>query len=63
MKKYLFKLWSDETGQSTTEYILILAVVVMITMKFKTMFEGQLTQAINSVSGSIQSAVSSNGSQ
>lgn len=25
----------DEEGQSTTEYILILAVVVMIAMKFK----------------------------
>ena len=63
MKKYLSKLWSDESGQSTTEYILILAVVVMITMKFKTMFEGQLTTAINSVSSQIQGAVSQNSTQ
>ncbi len=39
MKNRLLKGFSrfirDEEGQSTTEYILILAVVVMIAMKFK----------------------------
>lgn len=37
------KFWTDESGQSTTEYILILAVVVMIAMKFKKTFEKQMT--------------------
>ncbi|MBS1961904.1 MAG: hypothetical protein JST04_06795 [Bdellovibrionales bacterium] len=33
--KFLGAFIRDEDGQSTTEYILILAVVVMIAMKFK----------------------------
>ncbi|MBC7386616.1 MAG: hypothetical protein H7301_10720 [Cryobacterium sp.] len=35
LKQSLERFFRDETGQSTTEYILILAVVVMIAMKFK----------------------------
>ena len=31
----MMKFFRDESGQSTTEYILILAVVVMIALKFK----------------------------
>ena len=33
--KFLSAFIREEEGQSTTEYILILAVVVMIAMKFK----------------------------
>lgn len=35
LKKFLRDFIREEEGQSTTEYILILAVVVMIAMKFK----------------------------
>ncbi len=35
LKTNLKRFLRDEEGQSTTEYILILAVVVMIAMKFK----------------------------
>ena len=35
MKTLLRDFIREEEGQSTTEYILILAVVVMIAMKFK----------------------------
>jgi Flp pilus assembly pilin Flp len=35
MKKILRDFIREEDGQSTTEYILILAVVVMIAMKFR----------------------------
>lgn len=35
LKTFLRDFVRDEDGQSTTEYILILAVVVMIAMKFK----------------------------
>jgi Flp pilus assembly pilin Flp len=35
LKQNLQRFLRDEEGQSTTEYILILAVVVMIAMKFK----------------------------
>lgn len=36
----------DEEGQSTTEYILILAVVVMVAMKFKNTFQNKLEGAV-----------------
>ena len=39
----LGRLCTDEAGQSTTEYILILAVVVMIAVKFKGLFSSKLT--------------------
>ncbi len=35
LRKFLRAFIREESGQSTTEYILILAVVVMIAMKFK----------------------------
>lgn len=56
MKKYLFKLWNDDSGQSTTEYILILSVVVMIAMKFKQTFQTQLTGILSNVSNQIDQA-------
>lgn len=55
----LKRLWSDETGQSTTEYILILSVVVMIAMKFRTAFSGQLTTLLNKLNGDLQQAADS----
>lgn len=51
----------DERGQSTTEYILILAVVVMISMKFKQMFTSSLSTAIQNVGTSIDSATMNTG--
>ena len=60
MKQYLKRLWSEDIGQSTTEYILILAVVVMVTMRFKTLFQGKLETLINTVGGEIDQAGSSN---
>lgn len=36
LKQSIVRFFRDEEGQSTTEYILILAVVVMIALKFKT---------------------------
>lgn len=41
-KKQMLRFLKDERGQSTTEYILILAVVVMIAMKFK----GEITKRL-----------------
>ncbi len=56
--KALKSLWHDDRGQSTTEYILMLAVVVMIALKFKKTFATQLDTAMGSVSTDIQSVVS-----
>lgn len=60
MRTFLKRFWTDEGGQSTTEYILILAVVVMIAMKFKKEFSSKLTNILNSVGSSIESATDSN---
>lgn len=53
MRRRLAQFWSDERGQSTTEYILILSVVVMVAMKFKTVFSSKLIQAVENVGGNI----------
>ncbi len=50
--------FDDESGQSTTEYILILSVVVMIAMKFKQVFGDKLTHIIDAVGGNIDQSVS-----
>lgn len=49
----------DESGQSTVEYILILAVVVMVAMKFKTTFQSKMTGITNDLGNKIEQAVSS----
>jgi len=49
-------LLKDESGQSTTEYILILAVVVMIAMKFKSTFGVKLDGIINTLGTNLDQA-------
>lgn len=49
----LKRLWNDDRGQSTTEYILILAVVVIIATKFKKVFGTQLEKAVDQLGGKI----------
>jgi Flp pilus assembly pilin Flp len=44
----------DERGQSTTEYILILSVVVMVAMKFKQTFQGKLVSIVNKLGTDIE---------
>ncbi len=61
MNRYLKRLWNDDLGQSTTEYILILAVVVMVAMKFKTTFQAKLTGILDNVGGQIDKATQSDG--
>lgn len=57
LKKCLCALIQDERGQSTTEYILMLAVVVMIAMKFKETFLGKMKGIVDGVSGNIEKVV------
>lgn len=49
---------SDEKGQSTTEYILILAVVVMIALKFRERFQKTMTDATSKLDADMQRAFS-----
>lgn len=55
LSRFFHQLWKDDRGQSTTEYILILSVVVMIAMKFKEEFSSRLDSAISNVGGQIDS--------
>ena len=57
LKESFLKFIRDEEGQSTTEYILILAVVVMIAMKFKQNIQGKLTEATEQIGGKISEAI------
>lgn len=53
MASFLKTLMKDEAGQSTTEYILILSVVVMIALKFKKEAEPKLIKLTGDVFGKI----------
>jgi Flp pilus assembly pilin Flp len=57
IKQCLKKLWDDDRGQSTTEYILILSVVVMIAVKFKKTFGEKIDGLVTSVTGKITDGV------
>ena len=58
--KFWAKLWKDERGQSTTEYILILSVVVMIAMKFKQKIGEKLDNLVGNVARDMDEASRSN---
>ncbi len=60
-KKFLTALWKDDRGQSTTEYILILSVVVMVALKFKTTFQRKLDGILNNLDGKITNALNEDG--
>lgn len=43
----------DDSGQSTTEYVLILAVAVLIAMKFRQMFSVKMTTMLENLGSQI----------
>jgi len=53
MKKKILEMfvryWKDEEGQTSTEYILLVAVVALIIFKFKGVAEKQLTELTEGV--------------
>lgn len=56
-KIWLQRLWNDERGQSTTEYILILSVVVMIAIKFKKSFGDKIDGIVGTLGSQIDSNI------
>jgi len=56
-KKKRLQLWRDEEGQTTTEYILILAVVVVIALKVKDNLGTVLGDSVDSLGTKVQSIV------
>ena len=57
MRAFLKRLLNDEDGQSTTEYILMLAIVVMIIVKLKKQLGDQIQQVMGTVGNSMEEAV------
>jgi Flp pilus assembly pilin Flp len=58
MRRFLPGLFGDQAGQSTTEYILILAVVVMVAMKFRSQFNSSLGTMLTGLNTQLQQASS-----
>jgi Flp pilus assembly pilin Flp len=60
IKAFFKRLWGDETGQSATEYILILAVLVAIILLLRKFMPRKMQElvekALNKVSGGIDQA-------
>jgi pilus assembly protein Flp/PilA len=53
MKNKVVEFLKDESGQTSTEYILLVAVVAVIIMKFRTVLEEKLMGTVNAVFGKI----------
>ena len=56
MKNRIERFLKEEEGQSTIEYILMLAIVVMIAMKFKGLIMNKMETLVGKVSGQIDEA-------
>ena len=56
MKNFFKRLLNEEQGQSTIEYILMLAIVVLIAMKFKSQFTAQMEKLVGKVGSQIDDA-------
>ena len=54
LKKYMKNLLKDESGQGTTEYILILVVVLGIAIVFGPKIKEIVTNKMQDVGGNIQ---------
>lgn len=51
MKNKIIEFLKDESGQTSTEYILLVAVVAVIIFRFRTVLEEKLINLVNSVFG------------
>lgn len=58
MKNFL----KEDSGQTTTEYFLILAVVVTIFMQFRTKLLGMLNKLFTGIDKNVESAFDNQGS-
>ncbi len=55
IKNFAKKLWSDESGQGTAEYVLLAAIVVALVIMFKDRIRGAMSSQIEKVGGQIES--------
>ena len=57
IKKLLKRIWDDESGQGATEYILILVVVSVIVIAFKTPIVNGITQLTGNTTIQLKNAI------
>ncbi len=57
MKKFIAYL-KDDSGQTSTEYILLVAVVAIIVVKFKNAADTKLTELTDSIFGTAGDGIS-----
>ncbi len=57
MKRKVWEFLTDESGQTSTEYILLVAVVAMIVFKFKDIASEKLTKITGDVFGKAETMV------
>lgn len=55
--KLIGQLWKDDRGQTTTEYILMLSVVVMIAMKFRQVFGTKMGEMVEKVTNKVEGEI------
>lgn len=53
-KNFAKKLWADESGQGTAEYVLLAAIVVALVVMFKDKIRGAMSSQIDKVGGQIE---------
>lgn len=56
---FLKRLWNDESGQGSTEYILVLALVVAIIVIFKDTIKKKVTILVESVMDKVKAGAES----
>ncbi|MFZ8999721.1 MAG: Flp family type IVb pilin [Bacteriovoracaceae bacterium] len=61
MKKQFLSFLKEEDGQTSTEYILLVAVVALIVFKFKDVASAKLNSITQSVFGNAESFVNEMG--
>ena len=54
IRNLIKSMWADERGQSTTEYILILSVVVMVALRFRKLFESKIGGMVETLGGELE---------
>ena len=61
MKHLLLQLWTDESGQGATEYILLLVVVVALVLMFKGKIMGAVSQKLGELQSGMEQVTTSPG--
>lgn len=57
MKNLLQRLWKDESAQGMTEYIMIVALIVVVVMMFGGKFKTAISEGITKFSTSFTSGI------